>query len=694
MASSSTDGLFDRDALESSLRQAHLSCSAMPVLEMPWESQEMAWIFGPKDEPIVPDVMPVLGRVEPIASNWDDLGSGMKIRKSATAYESAISFDSKRPEFLPEGDQLHLVAQKWEAVISINYAASNLGVDLAVHAYDRRVKMVGDIFGGKAASTLNRRLTQISQYIKWVGENEVGIMGPFPVTGDCIVGYVHHLQSNGAQHSTFAGFVQVLTFMKFVLGLECDLQTFKSAWVAGVIRGVNQRRPLRKQSSVLSVCAVQWLEQFLADETRAIVDRYAAGVVLFAIFSRSRFGDLKSISKILIDVPVEVLGVPHVGYLELHSASHKLRAAGNRIGCHLPLIAPVKGLGDRAWGLDFIEVSKLAKMDLTAWDGSRPLLPAPDLLGNWTDRPVTSHEIKKWIFGLLHGCSDWDDQTFTPHGCKATTLAWMAKYGMAPQDRLVLGHHQGKNGVLDVYARDTQSAPLRAMEMMFSSIRLGTFRPDCTRSGLFVPEEVAKKGVETPTYSPSPSLKSWQPADRVLEVPDDDGPVDAPTLEDGNEDSDADLRQGPEEALRAAELDPSFSPMGIFGPDQQENMDELVAISDSETSADSSDESTTSSSPDLEEAVADLATTRTPPVSWKDGYPLFQHVRTKTVHAASMFGNSFLCGRAKTKDFVPFSSPFFAQSMVCSQCDRGTSTRPQGDVAQALTLAIKRAKKS
>ena len=35
-----------------------------------------------------------------------------------------------------------------------------------------------------------------------------------------------------------------------------------------------------------------------------------------------------------------------------------MRATGNRLGAHLPLIAPIKGLGARAWGKDFVNLSK------------------------------------------------------------------------------------------------------------------------------------------------------------------------------------------------------------------------------------------------------------------------------------------------------------------------------------------------
>ena len=145
--------------------------------------------------------------------------------------------------------------------------------------------------------------------------------------------------------------------MKHVVGLDCDLSAFETAWVAGVIRGAQQSRPLRKQSSTLNVKTLQFLEVFLCDQNRSLVDRFAAGVFLFATYSRSRFGDLRNISRCIVD-EAKGSGDETLGFLELHSASHKMRATGNRIGAHLPLIAPIKGLGPRAWGLDFLEVAQ------------------------------------------------------------------------------------------------------------------------------------------------------------------------------------------------------------------------------------------------------------------------------------------------------------------------------------------------
>ena len=78
-----------------------------------------------------------------------------------------------------------------------------------------------------------------------------------------------------------------------------------------------------------------------------------------------------------------------------------------------------------------------------------------------------------------------DPTNLTAHGLKSTTLAMMARLGLSPTTRLILGHHSMKGlSSLEVYSRDAQ--PLREYEGMMEAIRGGTYVPDATRSGLMV----------------------------------------------------------------------------------------------------------------------------------------------------------------------------------------------------------------
>ena len=114
-----------------------------------------------------------------------------------------------------------------------------------------------------------------------------------------------------------------------------------------------------------------------------------------------------------------------------------------------------------------------------------PLLPAPDISGGWSARPVTSNEVKKWLCTMVKQMPGFDPTGLTGHGLKATTLSMLSKFGASEEVRLILGHHSlRKKSTLESYSRDIQAAPLRVLENMFLAIKRGQFHPDMTRSGM------------------------------------------------------------------------------------------------------------------------------------------------------------------------------------------------------------------
>ncbi|CAL1143202.1 unnamed protein product [Cladocopium goreaui] len=150
-----------------------------------------------------------------------------------------------------------------------------------------------------------------------------------------------------------------MRFAKHVVGLSCQMEAFDSAWVAGIFRAAAQNRPLRKQSSVLTVPAIQHLESLLGDDSLATVDRYATGVFLFAIFARARFGDLRQISSIVIDEANAGVG-DHLGYLAAKCSEF----------CIFEDESDRKspgGLGKASWGKTFINLAAQVNLDFSTW---------------------------------------------------------------------------------------------------------------------------------------------------------------------------------------------------------------------------------------------------------------------------------------------------------------------------------------
>ena len=120
-----------------------------------------------------------------------------------------------------------------------------------------------------------------------------------------------------------------------------------------------------------------------------------------------------------------------------------MRSAGNKIGLPLPLVAPVKGFSKHLWGKTFIEVASSVGLCLQS-RRSGPLLPAPCADGSWSDRYLSNKEVAKLFRTILsdNGAENLDE--LTPHGCRATILAQLAKFGASESDREILGHHVGR----------------------------------------------------------------------------------------------------------------------------------------------------------------------------------------------------------------------------------------------------------
>eukprot|EP00435_Cladocopium_sp_Y103_P067156 s153_g29.t1 len=136
------------------------------------------------------------------------------------------------------------------------------------------------------------------------------------------------------------------------------------------------------------------------DEREEVIDRFAAGAMLFCLYSRSRLSDLKKLRGYCKDVSEHNGAIS--GYLEFRTRSHKTARLVARQGIAMPLVAPVWGLLSPPWGLNFVRVSELAGRQLECLD-DEALLPAPinqNGIG-WQDRAVTTTEAGKWLRSLL-----------------------------------------------------------------------------------------------------------------------------------------------------------------------------------------------------------------------------------------------------------------------------------------------------
>ena len=193
----------ERHRMHEAISDAQLSCASMPEITMPWNLPGLSMVLGNEEDSLVPRVPTVPGYVDPPASSESKGQAVLTVCTKATAFEHAIAFDSKRVCHLEDHDQLQLLIQKWEAMISIDCSAFDLGVDIMHLTYAERLDAVKDILGGKAIATLRQRLAQLSRYVKW--SMEEARRPPFPVTTELVKNYIRHLRNDSATYSRLVG---------------------------------------------------------------------------------------------------------------------------------------------------------------------------------------------------------------------------------------------------------------------------------------------------------------------------------------------------------------------------------------------------------------------------------------------------------------------------------------------------------
>ena len=483
-----TDASSPVDARDMSVFSKHITdaCMSVPAtfsMQLPWETGIMQQIFESTDG--LPDLP--IPRAEPIevvdsprgAPKFPSCPDPLRQGGGRGVYLRVINFGLNLSEDDLEQKSWSNALEKWYIIFRTGRNAWPQGYDLdqAVETHD--LENLRKVFGNRSANTVLRRGNSMVRFLKWFQKVRFSTC-PFPIFEGDIEEYLNHLVHNGAGSSALSGFLEALRFCEHVVGIA-GVSSSISLKARKISELADMKRQDKKQSRVLTVLEVQTLETILMDETEELADRYAAGAMLFGLYSRSRLSDLKKIKGFYKDV-IEVNGTIS-GYLEYKTRSHKTARLTAKQGITRPLVAPVWGLMTPPWGLNFVKVAKLARRDLELiYDES--LLPAPAGCGEqWQQRAVSTSEAGSWLRSLLSKRLGEIDYT-TIHTLKSTPLSWCAKAGLSEPTRLMLGHHVTGKHSADVYARDVLAAPLREFDTVLQQIRNGALRPDATRSGM------------------------------------------------------------------------------------------------------------------------------------------------------------------------------------------------------------------
>ena len=475
--------------LKSMVDDSCLSVKPTFKFVMPWERKGLSMVFNKEPAKLIPT--PVMSPIDFDSFGRQTVTSShpSTVKTVRGAFSDVIDF---RNTDISERDVEDLAMtralEKWYKIFSTGREAWPRGFDLGASVRNHRLDDMRLVFGSRSHSTILRRGSSILQYVEWYRSRYFSLC-PFPMTVELVEEYVQFLNSSGKPASNLRGFVEAVHFCQHVIGMDVNLNPgpLISAKVHRIIEASDCLRKEKEQARVLTVKEVEHLETILADERMDITDRTACGAMLFCLYSRSRWSDIRKVYNFVTDI-VEKEGKIS-GYVECRTRSHKTARLVAKGGLSMPLVAPVWGVTSPPWGLAFVKVLQLAGRAADHLD-HEPLLAAPTPDGKWSSRAVTTKEGGKWLRNLLSSVEG--GALFTSiHTLKATPLSWCTKWGLDPNIRSILGHHSTGKGSAECYGRDNLAKPLREFELVLQQIRTRAFSPDSTRSGMMGPETVA-----------------------------------------------------------------------------------------------------------------------------------------------------------------------------------------------------------
>ena len=615
----------DRTALDHLISEAIHQADVSVGVALPWETGVLGDIFdAPKAmlDPLHFEACEVPATVEVGApsAKRPRLRTGLK----GPLHTGAINRKLTLSDADSDARRQSQATEVWYTIEALGLERCFISGQGPASAEQTRERIL-DLCGGRSPATILKRGRAVLRYVRWCRQRMV-MSYAFPACAWKTEAYMGHLAELGARPSAFNGFVEGLNFAVHVVGLE-GKEGYLSRLALGRLARAQLEREPKRQARPLLVKEVAALEEILRDESVDEVDRYAAGVFLFNVYSRSRWSDIRAVGGFVADLD-RAAGCS--GYLEFSTRSHKTSRLVARQGLVMPLVSPAWGITSSPWGLDFISVARQVGLELgrPGRAGAAPLLPAP-IDSGWSRRSVTSTEATTWLRALLDSREEGEHRDVSSHSLKATLLSWCAKVGVDKDVRSILGHHSTGKHSAETYSRDLLSAPLRELDEVIRKVRVGSFLPDLTRSG--------QVKVLSQVVDPKDAFDSASGLSSGVPEPD---------------------------ALGEATKSPG-------------------------SSSSSSSDSSSSDPSEIGQVEEDLGPAGEPQLSarpWEPGYEMFQHRRTQVVHlrAEGSVRAVAQCGLKLTGDYALVDGSRFLDLRKCKRCEGARPLRDVGALAAAL----------
>ena len=408
-----------QDALKSCISSA---CKKPKLPSLPWESGTLSAIFGDPEQ-----VFPSFGleqeAVLPTSeaqSSSDVPGEVIQkfISKQAKQVPSTIAecIRSRPDRSFHETNELSKknAIQTWVAIVDPHLAHFQVGRDyisacMKAGAMDPAIlcTLIDDTMGTKSPPTIQKRGLAMRRFCAWCKERHCS---PFPLEEQIVWEFVTFLTSSKAATSA-ASFLQSVRFAAFTVGCDDAFRVIESARILGRIDKALASKRATKRAPPFTVGMVLSFHDVLHDEGLPVLDRLTAGTILFAIYGRCRWSDLRHIDCLFLDEGHREC------FLEAMTKEHK--TARKQKQALLPIVAPSVGVSDKPWAKHFVELRDKSIDNLPG-----PLLPAPRdaNFSSYSSRGVSTEEASKSIQALLRQ-KGFEPDEFTSHSAKETVLS-------------------------------------------------------------------------------------------------------------------------------------------------------------------------------------------------------------------------------------------------------------------------------
>ena len=228
-------------------------------------------------------------------------------------------------------------------------------------SFTEKAQILVDVFFNKAPQTLMKRVNSMSKVCGQLATHGIG----FPCAETEFYEFLKDEASRGAPASRLKAFYEAVVFSRHTLGVGALQELIDSRRCLGAASQTKLGCP--RQASPFTVAQLRKLHTVLREGPEPW-DQAMAGMLLFCVYSRSRWSDAQHAEELKPDF--DDAGI--LQYLEVKTAVHKTARAFHLRHMFLPLSAPASGVTEDQWAMQWLQVRRYLQIeDLTKF----PLMP-------------------------------------------------------------------------------------------------------------------------------------------------------------------------------------------------------------------------------------------------------------------------------------------------------------------------------